>query len=119
MKYDCPLCAADLKGVGLRKVPRPGEFKFLALRWHLECPHCLGELMIHQHPRENITSDEWSATSLLVGFFVWIVSKWITDTRIYWVALISVILYYCARVRYGVPKDWQRYAVWQEKKFKK
>ncbi|ASM78623.1 hypothetical protein VITFI_CDS2846 [Vitreoscilla filiformis] len=79
----------------------------------------MGELMLHQHPSENIVSDEWGISYFLIWFFMWVITQWITDTRIYEVALVFIILYYCVRVRYGVPKDWQRYSVWQEKKFKK
>lgn len=117
MKYNCPLCAADLKGARLRKVPRPGEFKFLALRWHLECPHCLGELMLHPHPSESFY--EWRASYSLSVLLVWAAHHWVTDYWVRWGIIMVAILYPYVKVRCSLPKDWQRYSVWQEKKFKK
>lgn len=113
MNYACPQCSADLKGVRLRKVPRPGESRILALRWHLECPNCSGELMRNQHISEQQALPKLLLLVVLLNCLGW-VTGYKASGAVVLVVLALMFVGPHAILYFTVPKDWKRYAIWKE-----
>lgn len=113
MNYACPLCLADLKGARLRKIPRPGESRFLAMRWHLECPRCSGELMQNQHPNERQVLP-WLFTFVVLFNGIGWMAGYRASGTVFLAVLVSMFFGAYAIPYFTVPKDWQRYVIWKE-----
>ncbi len=116
MKYVCPLCTSDLKGLKIRKVSRPGESPFFALRWHLECPRCAGELMENKHPIERKVFPKLICVALLLNLLGKI-TGYIASGAVELAVLASSFLAIYAIMEFTIPKDWNRYVAWTEVPF--
>ncbi|MEC5399023.1 hypothetical protein [Uliginosibacterium sp. H1] len=113
MDYTCPLCTADLKGQRLRKVPREGEFRFLALRWHLECPFCDGALMLNQHPSEKAAFPLVMLVVVAINGVAWLAGSRASGSVLLVVLAAMIVVPYVI-IRFATPETWLRYVPWRE-----
>ena len=116
MNYECPLCSSDLKGLKLRKVPKPGESSFLMLRWHLECQKCAGELMQNQHPSEQQVLPKLFLVVAVLNGLGWL-SGYKASGTVVLAVLVSMFVAPYLILHFTIPKDWKRYVTWKEAPF--
>ena len=113
MDYSCPLCKADLSHRRLKKVPLSGEFSWLALRWHLECPECKGAIQSRQHQIEEKIAAAVLISPLVLNTFSLVTG--LKGSFVGFLAIVALMVIGAFAVRaFVIPKDWERYVPFRE-----
>ncbi|GAB2466655.1 hypothetical protein GCM10027082_17790 [Comamonas humi] len=108
MNHACPLCSADLSRQRPRKIPLRGESRWLALRWHLECPSCGGALQENPHPFEKAVLPVLLLGVGLLNFLTYCFG-WKASLPVATACFALVVLGPFVGRAIAVPRDWRRY----------
>jgi hypothetical protein len=116
MNHLCPHCGANLARLRPAKVPEKGEFSLLVLRWHIQCPSCLGLLKENQHPFDKAVGPGLIAAVAMLNFGSYLLNfKASLSTVVAIVSLMIIGLIIGRRV--VIPKEWPKYLSYSPPKF--
>jgi hypothetical protein len=116
MNHLCPHCGANLAQLRPAKIPEKGETSVLALRWHLQCPSCLGLLKENQHPFDKAVAPGLMAAIGILNFACYLLNfRASLSTLVATVALMIVGLIISRRA--VIPKEWTKYLAYSPPKF--
>lgn len=116
MNHLCAHCGANLAQLRPAKVPEKGEVSVLALRWHIQCPSCLGPLKENQHPFDKAVAPGLMAAVGILNFGFYLLNfRASLSTLVATVSLMSIGLIISRRI--VIPKEWPKYVAYSPPKF--